>query len=80
MDVKIGVLGVLLDKFLCLVERLLEGPRVMPCKEGCIRLRIKVVKRVRKGYIETIIFIFPLTSALAALPLHRVRLNAVDWP
>ena len=79
MDVDVRVFTELLDKFLCLIKRLLEGPRVCPCKKRSVGRRIKVVKGMGECDAEAIVVVAPLQATLTPLPLHRVRLDPVDW-
>ena len=80
MDVDIRMLAELFNDFLRLVERLLEGPRVSPCKKGSVCLCVEIIKGVRERHIKAIIVVAPLQTARASLPLHGVRLNPIDRP
>lgn len=70
MNVDVLVLAKLTKKLLRLDERILEGPRVSPSEICSISFRIEIVKSMREGYIEGIIFVAPLTTPLTSLPLH----------
>lgn len=70
MNVDIRVLNELLDKSLCLIKRILEGPRVCPCKKRSVSRWIKVVKRMGECDAEAIVVVAPLQATLAPFPLH----------
>ena len=80
MDVDVRMLVELFNDFFRLVERLLEGPGVRPCKIGSVCLSVEVIESVRERHIKAIIVVTPLKTTRASLPLHGVRLDSIDRP
>ena len=78
MDVYIRMLYVLFHKFFSLIQRFFKRKWICPSKVGCICRRVEVIKRMRKRYVEAVVFIFPLIATLTSFPLHRVGLNSIN--